>query len=374
MPPWLGTPAQRYRTLLIVIMAAILYAILRRAHAALVPFFLGFILAYMLVPLVDLIDRHSPRFLRRWRASRKLAIILVYLLVLGGIAGLLAYFIPTITTQAAEFGGTLPGYLEQMDRLLTVDMQEMLDRIPDWISDSVENTVQNAVATLADTFRRGIEGTLRTLWQTLGFIIGMLIVPIWLFYVLNDTDRLGRRLRRMIPEQFLPDARNMWTIIDSLLSAYIRGQLLVCLLVGLMSTILLLAFRINMALLLGTLAGIFEIIPFLGPWLGAIPAVLIALLRSPVTALWVALGFFVIQQIESNLLSPRIAGRAVRFHPAVVMILVVVGSEVAGLLGVLLAVPVAAVVRDVFQYLYLRTTERGATPEMAMETLDARTL
>jgi predicted PurR-regulated permease PerM len=154
----------------------------------------------------------------------------------------------------------------------------------------------------------------------------------------------------------------------------VRGRLLVCLLVGIMATILLLALRINMALLLGTFAGLFEIIPFLGPWIGALPAVLIAFLRSPATALWVAVGFFTIQQIEANLLSPRISGQAVRFHPAVVMVLVVVGSEVAGLLGVLLAVPVAAVLRDVFQYLYLRTTERGATPEMAMEALNARNL
>ncbi len=374
MPPWLGTPTQRYRALLIAILCLILYAVLRQAHAALVPFFLGFILAYLLVPLVDFLDRHAPRFLKRWKLSRRLAIILVYLLVLGGIAGLLAYFIPALSSQAQEFGRILPSYIRQAERLLTVDIQSLLERIPEGIRDTVETTVENAVVTLGETLRRGVEGTLRTLWQTLGFIIGVLIVPIWLFYVLNDTDRLRRSVKRMIPERMDADVRNIITIVDGLLSAYVRGQLLVCLLVGVMTTILLLVFRINLALLLGTFAGLFEIVPFLGPWIGAVPAVLIALLRSPMTALWVALGFLAIQQIEANFLSPRISGQAVRFHPAIVMILVVVGSEVAGLLGVLLAVPVSAVVRDVFQYLYLRTTERGATPEMAMETLNARHL
>jgi len=128
------------------------------------------------------------------------------------------------------------------------------------------------------------------------------------------------------------------------------------------------------ALLLGTVAGILEIIPNLGPFLGAIPAVIVALLVDPIKALWVAIGFVVIQQVENAFLVPRVSGRAVRFHPAIVIVLVLVGSEVAGFWGMLLAVPLTAMVRDVAGYLYLRTTDRGATAEMAMETLRARSL
>jgi len=157
-------------------------------------------------------------------------------------------------------------------------------------------------------------------------------------------------------------------IINDLLSAYIRGQLLLCFLVGSMVTVVLLIFGLDFAVLLGTLAGIFELIPILGPYLGAIPAVLIALMNRPTQA------FAAIQQFENVFLVPRIAGNAVRFHPAIVMVVVIVGSEVAGLWGMLLGVPVAAVIRDVFQYLYLRTTERGATPELALECLRARSL
>ena len=112
----------------------------------------------------------------------------------------------------------------------------------------------------------------------------------------------------------------------------------------------------------------------LGPYLGAVPAVLIALLDRPVKALWVAVGFFAIQEIEGLFLVPRISGSAVRFHPAVVMVILVIGSEVAGIWGMLVAVPLAAAARDVFRYLYLRTTERGVTPEMALENLRARML
>jgi predicted PurR-regulated permease PerM len=374
MPAWLGTPAQRYRALLIVVAVLITLAVIRAASTALLPFILGFILLYLFVPVVNFLDDSAPRLLQRWNISRPLAILLLYLVGIGAIAGMMAFFIPALVSQAAEFGKMLPDYIEQMDHLLRVDMRELLDRVPAAVSDAIENAVEDAARTLGEAVLTGIEGTVRTLWQTLSFILGIVIIPFWLFYVLNDSYRFQRSLRRMIPSKVEPDLRNIVIIIDGLLGAYIRGQLILCLVVGLMSTALLLAFRIRLALLLGTMAGIFEIIPFLGPWLGAIPAVLIAFLRSPATALWVALGFVVIQQIESNLLAPRISGGAVRFHPAVVMILVIVGSEVAGLFGVLVAVPVAAVVRDVFQYLYLRTTDRGATPEMAMATLRARTL
>ena len=178
----------------------------------------------------------------------------------------------------------------------------------------------------------------------------------------------------MMPEAARGDVHNIIRIIDGLAGAYLRGQLILCLIIGAASTVMLAAFGIPQALLLGTVAGVFEVIPNLGPFLGAIPAVLVTLLVDPIKALWVALGFIVIQQIENAFLVPRISGNAVRYHPAVVIILVLVGSEVAGLWGMLLAVPLAAMLRDVVRYLFLRTTDRGATPEMAMEILRARSL
>ena len=143
------------------------------------------------------------------------------------------------------------------------------------------------------------------------------------------------------------DVHNIVSIIDGLAGAYLRGQLSLCLIIGAASTIMLAAFGVPQALLLGTIAGMFEIIPNLGPFIGAIPAVLVTLLFDPIKALWVALGFVIIQQVENAFLVPRISGNAVRFHPAVVIVLVLVGSEVAGLWGMLLAVPLAAMVRDV---------------------------
>ena len=158
-------------------------------------------------------------------------------------------------------------------------------------------------------------------------------------------------------------------LIDQVLSAYVRGQAILCLVVGLLALIVLLIFGVDFALVLATVAGLTEVIPIFGPYIGAIPAILLALTEKPINALWVALGYAAIQQIENAFLVPRISGNAVRFHPAVVMVIIVIGSQVAGVWGMLLGVPLAAAFRDVFKYLYLRTTERGTTPSMAMESL-----
>jgi len=370
--------------ILITVLLVIIVTILIIAWTALVPFLVGAVLAYLLLPSVDFIDRHSPRLLRTRGWARPLAIILVYIAVLGIVAGILAYFIPEVGKQAEVFGKAAGEYLRDFDlqqqweflrdgALRIVEPlvpKETLDQLRRPLWELLD--VPKAIETLLTAVQKGLRVTIVTVSQTISFILGIIIVPFWLFLVLKDAAKVRRALYDLVPEKAREDVLCIVTIIDDLLSAYVRGQLLLCLLVGLMATIALLILGVDLALLLGTVAGILEVIPVLGPYLGAIPAVLMVLLDRPMTALWVAITFAAIQQVENIFLVPRISGSAVRFHPALVMIIVVVASQVAGLWGLLLGVPIAAVLRDVFRYLYLRTTERGKTPRQALENLHAK--
>jgi predicted PurR-regulated permease PerM len=362
------------RLALVVGITVFLLWLVIAAWAALVPFFLGLILAYLLLPIVNFLDEHSPRFMRRRRIARPLAIVIVYIAVIGVVAGFVSYFVPVVATQAEALSQVAPTYWRQIERLYTIDITEFLDRIPPEIREPIDANIARAGATLVDGVQKGIEVTLRTISQTLSFILGLVIIPFWLFYVLNDHAHTRRTFYALLPDAIREDVRCIVTIVDGLLGSYLRGQLLLCLIVGGMATIALILLGIDAALLLGTIAGVLELIPILGPYMGALPAVLIALVKEPILALWTALAFAAIQQIENLFLVPRISGNAVRFHPALVMVIVLMGSQLAGLWGLLVAVPVAAMIRDVYAYLYLRTTERGATPEMALETLRARTL
>ncbi|MFH1084816.1 MAG: AI-2E family transporter [Chloroflexota bacterium] len=373
-PPWLTSPAQRTRLILSLLLLVLVVLIVAAAWAALVPFFIGLILAYLLLPLVNFLDRHAPRFLQRIGWSRPLAILLVYVALAGIVSGVLSYFVPLVSAQAKLLQELVPAYWDRITLILSYDLSPYLEGIPEQIRTAVDANIAKAADSLAKGVQKGIEVTFRTIGQTVSFVLGMVIVPFWLFYVLNEQARARRAFYALIPASVREDVRCIVTIIDELLAAYLRGQLLLCLIVGLMATVLLLVMGIEAPLLLGTVAGALELIPILGPYLGALPAVLIALIQRPILALWVGLGFAAIQQVENLFLVPRISGNAVRFHPAVVMVLVLMGSQIAGLWGLLLALPVAAMLRDVFRYLFIRTTERGATPQMALESLRARTL
>lgn len=369
LPDWISSPRERSRTILVLLMVVAVVAVVSKAWAALVPFFLGAMLAYLLLPLVNFLDGHAPRLLRRWGWSRPLSIVIVYLAGLSLVGGMLTVFIPAIIDQATLLVNAAPALYRRLEGLLSHDLVELLDRIPPEIAEAVNTNIEKAAGAVLDAVQAGVGVTLRTLSQTVSFIFGTIIVPFWLFYVMNDHSKVRNGFYSLIPVSARDDVHCIMVVIDRVLGAYVRGQLLLCLVVGSMATIVLFAFGIREALFLGTLAGILEAVPYVGPFLGAVAPVLIALGTSPMQAVWMAVAFLGIQQVENIFLAPRISGNAVRFHPAAVMIIVVIGSEVAGMLGLLLAIPTAAVVRDVFRYLYLRTTERGATPEMALETL-----
>jgi len=347
--------------------------ILIRGAAALVPFFLGSILIYVLMPVVDWLEARAPRVWRGKRVARTLSVVLVYILMIGLLVGVVVIFIPIIRDQGSSFVEEVPGWIESVQRVITHDLPRWLEKVSPEISTAIQTNVENLFDQIVDSVSAGLEATAKTLFNTVGFVIGLVIVPFWGFYILNDQRRFSRSFYDLMPEKARGDVHAVVEIMDRLLSAYVRGQLVLCLSVAVGTTIGLLILGIEPAVLLGSIAGILDIIPYLGPYLGALIPLIIAMASGDwLLVFWVAVVFFVVQQAENLLLLPKIQGDAVKFHPAVVMVIVVVGAEVAGVWGMLLGVPAAAIFRDVFRYFSLRTTERGATPELAMEIMKAR--
>ena len=234
---------------------------------------------------------------------------------------------------------------------------------------TIETNLKNLIDDALNALQAGLVATITTVSSTMSFFLGLVVIPFWLFYILQDEDQVKQGVLDAFPQQLRDDVRCMARLIDDVLSAYIRGQLLLVLFVGGMAIIALTIIGVPFALVLGLVAGIFEVLPYVGPILGAIPAVVVALLADPISALWVAGAFFVIQQIENLVLVPRISGESVKLHPALVMVSLVIGNELAGLLGMLVAVPVTAVIRDVFKYLYLRFLDEPLAPDQALTSI-----
>ena len=359
------TPRQK-RILLWLALGLLVVLMIWAAWNVLLPYVLGVILAYLLLPVVNWLDRHMPRRLRTWNVSRALSIVLTYLAVIALLAGIVAFVVPILIDQVRVLIDNWPQLTSSVEDLWSEGLGWYRQTIPEQWTQTIEGNLQDLLTDVITAVQDALVATVRTVSGTIGFVIGLVVIPFWMFYILHDARQVNQGMLGALPEQLRPDIQAMARLIDDVRSAYIRGQLLLVLFVGGMATIALLIIGVPFALVLGLLAGMFEVLPYIGPILGAIPAVLVALLSDPVSAVWVGIAFFAIQQVENLILVPRIAGRSVKLHPAAVMVVLVIGNELAGLFGMLFAVPVAAVFRDVFKYLYLRLLDLPLKPEEAM--------
>jgi predicted PurR-regulated permease PerM len=359
------TPRQK-RVLLWLGMGILVVLLIRATRNVLLPYFLGLIVAYLLLPVVNWLDRHMPRRLQNWKVSRALSIVITYLAVIALLAGIIAFVVPIIVQQVRVLIVNWPQLTGSVEDLWSEGLGWYRETIPAEWAETIEINLRDLLTNVITGVQNTVVATVRTVSGTIGFVIGLVVIPFWLFYILHDEKQVAVGVLRALPEQMRPDVQAMASLIDDVLSAYIRGQLLLVLFVGGMATIALFIIGVPFALILGIIAGMFEVLPYIGPILGAIPAVLVALLSDPISALWVAIAFFGIQQVENLILVPRIAGQSVKLHPAAVMVVLVIGNELAGLFGMLLAVPIAAIIRDMFKYLYLRILDQPLAPEEAM--------
>ncbi len=365
-------PKRRNRLLLWTVLFLLIGGMLWAARHVLFPYILALVIAYLLLPVVNWLDHHMPVRLHTWRLARPLAILLTYLLLFVLIVGIMAFFVPLIVDQIKVLIERWPDLTRQVEAWgtrgwgLYTDVIESIESIsPRW-RDTIESSLEDLASDLLTAVQNGLIATIRTVSSTVSFLIGLIVIPFWLFYILHDESQVKKGIVQALPEQLRADVQCMASLIDDVLSAYIRGQLLLCLFVGTLATLSLLIIGVPFALILGVIAGVFEVLPYVGPILGAIPAILVALLSNPASAIWVAVAFIAIQQVENLLLVPRIAGQSVKLHPALVMVVLVIGNQLAGFWGMLVAVPITAIIRDVFKYLYLRMLDEPLAPEEAM--------
>lgn len=351
-------------------LAVLVAIVLWISRQVLLPYVASLVLAYFLLPLVNWLDKHMPARLHQWRVDRPLAIILTYLLFLGIVAGFLAFAVPLLVDQVEiliQNWPTLSGKAQDWGK----QGWNWYQTLPETWRATIETNLEGLLGDVASAVQSGVITAIRQVFGTVGFIIGFIVIPFWMFYILHDASQVKKGVVGVFPESVRADILAVSSLVDDVLSAYIRGQFLLMLFVGGLATVVLLIMGVPYALVLGFIAGILEALPTIGPILGAIPAVLVALLDKPISAVYVAIAFFAIQQIENLLLVPRISGKSVKLHPAVVMVVLVLGNQLAGFAGMLLAVPVTAIIRDLFKYFHLRLQDEPLTPAKAASRVRA---
>ncbi|HEU4323234.1 MAG TPA: AI-2E family transporter [Roseiflexaceae bacterium] len=342
------------------------------ARPALTPFIIGLVLAYLLTPVVNILST---------RMKRPLAILAVYVVGIGLIVGAFTFVIPLLIDQVRSLIRAIPS-VEGLEAWAGRLFQQYENTVPPEIREPINNGVSSALRTLQANLtgyaqRVGgfvLDQVLQVV-NTITFLIGFLIIPIWLFYILNDQEEGRSFVDRMLHRRIRPDFWNLWGIVNRILMDYVRGQLLLCVMVGAavgvgLFILRLLGIEVEYILLLALLAGVTEFVPVIGPIIGAVPAVVLALFSDqPINAVWVGLVYVIVQQLENNLLVPRIIGESVGVHPAILTVLLLAMGQIFGLAGVILAAPLAAIARDLFLYIYRRLG--GLSPDSARSSLSA---
>jgi sporulation integral membrane protein YtvI len=302
------------------------------------PFLAAFAIAYILNPAVTLMDRKGIR--------RAYGILLIYAVVIGGLVVLSISFFPRIAGEIRRLIEVLPQYIENAYESFQVFYDRNFQNIV-FLPDNLENLGEMFDLNM-DRIQEVFFGAFASIFQTFrGFftrLINIILTPIITFYFLKDREKFKQSIMHMIPDRIRQQVILIGYDMNAALGGFIRGQLLVALFVGTVTTISLLILRVEFAVLVGMIAGIANIIPYLGPVIGIIPAVFFALLDGPGKALWVIGVFTVIQQIESGIVTPRVVGKRVGIHPVFVMLSLMIGGRVFGILGMLIAVPSAVTV------------------------------
>lgn len=341
-----------------------------QARGALLPFGMGAILAYSLLPVIDRLAPVVPLPRRMVKIRRGIAVLLIYA-ASGGALFLAGYLIaPVLANQVAQFVETLPDRIDAARLTVSDWLRTYHDRVPPEARERIDGYTDDAANAAADTLTAAGRRSVDLLTGTLSMLFGFLVVPFWMFYALRDRYTAEHNIMMGVPSALQEDVANTLVLADRLLRRYIRGQLLLGVIVGVAVGVALTLMDVQLSLALGVWAGITELVPIIGPWLGGIPALIIVAGTEPDLLVPVLFVYVVVQQLENNFLMPRVQGQAINIHPAMVILLLVVGGAAFGFIGLVVIVPVTAILRELFWYADRRLA--GATPAEAIARASER--
>jgi len=328
------------------------------ARDAVRPFVLGLLLVYLLDPPV--------RWLARRGIRRSVAIIVVYVVAVLVFLEFLNLTLTPLIDEVVRLLRDLPALAQQLqeqaDRLSEIyDRLAIPDSIRQWIASMITSITQGGPSGGAAFDPTDLIPVLTGLTSVVGGLFAYVILPVWVFYMLKDRVALTRQFDRSLPAAWRFDVWAILRIVRQVFGQWVRAQLILGVTVGVFTFIGLLILSATIdpvfgryAILLSVTAGILELVPIIGPIISAIPAVLLAATAGIEAVIAAFALYLIVQQVENNVLVPKIQGDAIELHPALVIAAIVIGGSLAGLLGAILALPVTAAMRDVGRYLFRR--------------------
>jgi predicted PurR-regulated permease PerM len=300
----------------------------------------------LLHPVVNLLCRR--------KMPRTIAVVLIYVIFIISGAVIVMNLTPILMKQLNELNEHLPQFTMRAQNFIA----NMNDN--DLLPQSIRMGINAAIMQAEEQVAQSITAFINRLDSTLNVIFIALVIPFLAFYILKDFHLIERSALAFVPPQHKQRTINMATEIDQVLGNYIRGQLLVSLIIGTCAYIGYWLIDLPYPLLLALIVTLFNIVPYIGPFFGALPALLLASTLSLKMVLFVILVNFICQFLEGNVISPQIVGRTLHMHPLVIILVLLIGGEIGGILGLILAVPLYAVAKVIAHHAWLFYKQRNS--------------
>jgi predicted PurR-regulated permease PerM len=359
---------QRHRNLIFFLIGLIVtFAILYALRSAIFPFIIGIIIAYLVHPLINWIETKLPYKGKYHQTKRIVLIFLIFILVIALIGLFIFYIISEVADSFIVLIQNAPSYITGAWKTIEGWLDSFRYSIPEEWQQELNNYIKEIGGKASGTIQQGVMSALEFIPTTVNFVLAFISLPIFLFFILKDTDKLKEGFYSYLTPGVAIHTHNVINIVENILGRYIRAQLFLGLVVATLVFIGLSVLRIKLAAPLAVVAGITELIPILGPWLGAAVGVLIALATAPDKVIWVAVVYLAVQQVENIFLVPRIQGGLLHINPAILMVLIVLGSYIAGIWGIILIAPLTATIVEIYKY--VRTNNYDEVTEVSSQNV-----
>lgn len=349
--------------------AFIFYPIKVFFSTVVLPIILATIAYYLLRPIL--------RILERLRIPRIWGIFIIFVGLIGVITLTVFLIYPFLKNQFANLIEEFPTYFNQMiinvDTFLRTSIFETYYKELDInIKSILDNGLGNIGQVFTDTVGGIASGITSFISALTGFILAIVTVPFILFYLLKDGEKFPRMLKKMLPPRLRDDADSILKDADHQIGAYIQGQILVAISIGIMVTIGFYIIGMDYAPLLGALAMITSVVPYLGPLIAITPAVIIAIVTSPFMLVKLAAVWTIVQLIDGKFISPQIMGKSLQIHPITIIFVLLTAGSLFGVAGVVLGIPGYALLKVVFTHLFklLKLRYNNYEPDSAMHYED----
>ncbi|PWU69136.1 AI-2E family transporter [Gracilibacillus dipsosauri] len=315
------------------------------------PVILAFIAYYLLNPIVNLLEQ--------FRIKRIWGIVILILGISGALTGIILLTAPAIEAQVKDLVQSFPNYLKQFGESFTNWVQNSFlgpyyDEGYQWLMDRLSELPQLIGTYISDGFQ-GVQNVASKVTST---VVAIVTFPIILFFLLKDGEKFKNFMIKVFPPKFRDDTKQILSNMDTQVGSYIQGQIIVATVIGILLFIGYLIIGLDYAFTLAIVAAITSVVPYLGPTIAIIPAVIIAIVDSPFMLLKLAIVWIAVQFLEGNFVSPNIMGKTMQIHPLTIILVLLIAGNLFGVIGVILGIPGYAILKVLGSYLFYKFKKR----------------